>query len=78
MDPGLTVKATLLQALLEGPCYGQQLIALVHDRTGGRVRLGEGSLYPALRALEREGLVRSWDIRVPNCASSCVLMDPRT
>ena len=56
----LTTKAALLQALFAGPGYGLELIARVAERTGGRVRLGQGSVYPALRDLEAGGLVRSW------------------
>jgi PadR family transcriptional regulator PadR len=56
----LTTKAALLQALFAGPGYGLELIERVAERTGGRVRLGQGSVYPALRDLEAAGLVRSW------------------
>jgi len=56
----LTTKAALLQALFAGPGYGLELIERVGQRTNGRVRLGQGSVYPALRDLENAGLVRSW------------------
>jgi PadR family transcriptional regulator PadR len=56
----LTTKAALLQALFAGPGFGLELIERVAERTGGRVRLGQGSVYPALRDLEATGLVRSW------------------
>ncbi len=55
-----SAKATLLQALTTGPGYGLELLERIGDRTGGRVRLRPGSLYPALRALQQEGLVRAW------------------
>ena len=61
----MSVKATLLQALFTGPGYGLELIERVRRRTGGRVRLRQGSLYPALRELEGEGLVGSWEIPPP-------------
>ena len=54
-------KAALLQALATGPGYGLELLERIRDRTGDLVRIHLGSLYPALRALKREGLVRSWD-----------------
>jgi PadR family transcriptional regulator PadR len=60
MRTPFSAKAALLQALSAGPGYGMELLERVRDRTGGRVRLRPGSLYPALRALEREGLVRGW------------------
>ena len=56
-----SAKAALLQALTTGPGYGLELLERISDRTGDRVRLRLGSLYPALRALQQEGLVRSWD-----------------
>jgi PadR family transcriptional regulator PadR len=56
----LTTKAALLQALFAGPGYGLELIERVAERTGRRVRLGQGSVYPALRDLKAAGLVRSW------------------
>ena len=52
--------AALLQALTEGPSYGLELIERVERRTSGGLRLLHGSVYPALRSLERGGLVRSF------------------
>ena len=60
MEPPVNAKAALLQVLISGPSYGLELIDRVSDRTEGKIRLHEGSVYPALRALEREGLVRSY------------------
>jgi DNA-binding PadR family transcriptional regulator len=45
---------------LEYPAHGLELIRRVRERTGGAVSLKQGSVYPALRQLERERLVRSW------------------
>jgi DNA-binding PadR family transcriptional regulator len=45
---------------LDYPAHGLELIRRVRDRTGGAVSLKQGSVYPALRRLERERLVRSW------------------
>jgi len=60
MEPGVTAKAMVLIALLEGPSYGRRLIETIRRRTANRVRLVEGSLYPALRGLEREGAILGW------------------
>jgi PadR family transcriptional regulator PadR len=54
-------KTALLQALISGEGYGLELIDRVKERTQGRVRLGQGSIYPALRDLERDGLVESFE-----------------
>jgi hypothetical protein len=58
MRSPFSAKAALIQALVTGPGYGLELQERIRERTGGRVRLHSGSLYPALRALERERLVR--------------------
>ena len=50
MDTPITAKAALLQALIEGEGYGLELIERVRTRTHGRVKLHQGSIYPALRA----------------------------
>ena len=60
MESLLNTKATLLQALFAGPGYGLELIERVAKGTGGRVRLRQGSVYPALHELEARRLVRSW------------------
>jgi len=61
MDTPVTAKAALLQALIPGEAYGLELIERVKERTKGKIVLGQGSAYPALRELEREGLVKSYE-----------------
>jgi PadR family transcriptional regulator PadR len=61
MESPITAKAALLQALVQGEGYGLDLIERVRKRTHGRVALGQGSVYPALRDLENEGLVKSYE-----------------
>jgi PadR family transcriptional regulator PadR len=61
MDSPLTAKTALLQALISGPSFGLDLIDRVEARTKGQVRLHQGSVYPALRDMEREGLVESYE-----------------
>jgi PadR family transcriptional regulator, regulatory protein PadR len=58
MDTPLSARAALLAALMDGESYGMDLIERVKRHTGGLVNLNEGAVYPALRALEEEGLVR--------------------
>jgi PadR family transcriptional regulator PadR len=57
----LNAKTAVLLAL-DRPGYGLQIIARVRNQTAGRVQLRLGSVYPALRALERQRLVRSWEV----------------
>lgn len=58
MNP-ISTQTAILQALLKGEAYGVEVMDRVEEATGGRVQLGPGSLYPAFRALERDGLVTS-------------------
>lgn len=57
----MTARAALLQALIAGPGYGLDLIERVKRQTNGAIVLGQGSIYPALRAMEDEGLLESYE-----------------
>ena len=61
VETPITARAALLQVLIGRPGFGLELIDRVKERTGGAVVLGQGSVYPALRDLEDEGLARSYD-----------------
>jgi len=62
MEPVITARAALLQALRSGPGYGLELVRRAAALSGGRCRLAHGSVYPALRALEAARLVRAWQV----------------
>jgi PadR family transcriptional regulator PadR len=47
----------LLAVMAEGPAYGYEMTKRLRDRGLGIV--GEGSIYPLLARLEREGLVET-------------------
>lgn len=47
----------LLLALTDGPKHGYAVMLEARERTGGRVRLGPGSLYWALDRLFEAGLI---------------------
>jgi PadR family transcriptional regulator PadR len=50
--------ATLVLSLLKsGPLYGYDIAKRIRTLTGGVLHLKEGSLYPALHAMERDGLL---------------------
>jgi PadR family transcriptional regulator PadR len=49
----------LLAALRHGERHGYALIADLRERSGGAFDYPEGTVYPALRRLEDEGLVTS-------------------
>jgi PadR family transcriptional regulator len=49
-----------------GPAHGYALIVGLHQRSQGAFDLPEGTVYPALHRLERDGLVTSeWDTTAP-------------
>jgi DNA-binding PadR family transcriptional regulator len=47
----------ILLALLDGPLHGYGIRQAVEERTGGRVRLGSGTLYEAVHRLEEAGRI---------------------
>ena len=47
----------LLSVLAAGASYGYQILVEAERRTGGRLRVRENALYPALHRLERQGLL---------------------
>jgi PadR family transcriptional regulator, regulatory protein PadR len=49
----------VLTALKRGPGHGYSIISAIRERSGGEFELLEGSLYPVLHRLERDGLVSS-------------------
>jgi DNA-binding PadR family transcriptional regulator len=51
------VRLAILALLKEGPRHGYQLIADIGERSGGAWNPSPGSIYPALSALQDEGLI---------------------
>ncbi len=52
----------ILATLQDGPAHGYALARTIERRTENALQLREGTLYPALHALERDGLVVSaWE-----------------
>jgi PadR family transcriptional regulator PadR len=52
----------LLSLIGNKPMYGYQLIKEMGRRSGGYFQFSEGTLYPALHRLEREGLIQGkWE-----------------
>ena len=53
----------LLRLLAEKPMYGYQIVKELQSRSEGYFDLEQGTLYPALHRLEKEGLVESkWEV----------------
>jgi transcriptional regulator len=59
--PQGTLDLLVLKALTWGPRHGYAIARILEERTADRLRIEEGSLYPALYRLERRELIEaSW------------------
>src|SRR3954453_8311694 len=57
------VETMLLGALRDGPTHGYGLIVRLRELSDGAFDLKEGTVYPALHRLERDGkLVSDWSL----------------
>ncbi len=50
----------ILSSLLDSEKYGYEITKQVHALTDGQIQLKEGSLYPALHKLEKQGLIEGY------------------
>ncbi|NMP23156.1 PadR family transcriptional regulator [Sulfobacillus harzensis] len=54
-----SIPSLLVLAVLEdGPAHGYQIVRRVEEESGGLLALKEGTLYPRLYQLERDGLIQ--------------------
>jgi DNA-binding PadR family transcriptional regulator len=66
MDDGELLKGSgqmlVLAVLRDGPLHGYGIAREIERRCGGALTFKEGSLYPALHTLERDGFIRgAWE-----------------
>lgn len=54
-----TVTVLILSFLAERPMYGYEMLQQAERRSARAFQLKEGTLYPALRQMERAGLVKA-------------------
>jgi DNA-binding PadR family transcriptional regulator len=47
----------VLQLLYEGPRYGNEIMELITERTGGQWVANPGAIYPLMTVLEEQGLI---------------------
>ncbi len=50
----------VLKVIAQGDCYGYQIIQEIARRSGEVFRLNEGTLYPILHTMEKEGLLECY------------------
>lgn len=62
----------VLSLLSEGEKYGYQMIAELARRSDDTFQLKEGTLYPILHALEKEGRVKSFRQEAENGVSGSI------
>ena len=57
------IEPLLLYLIFEDPMYGYQIIRELETRSHGYFKFKEGTLYPVLHRLEKEGLIRGqWQV----------------
>jgi PadR family transcriptional regulator, regulatory protein PadR len=54
-----TITVLILGLLSERPMYGYEMLREAERRSASAFQLKEGSLYPALHKMQREGLLKS-------------------
>lgn len=54
-----STKPVILALLLSGETYGYQILKRVRQLSGGKMKWSSAMLYPVLRRMEKEGLIRS-------------------
>jgi PadR family transcriptional regulator PadR len=57
------LEGLVLAVLGGGPLHGYAIAAELRERSEGTLDVAEGTLYPVLHKLEKEGLIRSrWEV----------------
>ncbi|HTX45205.1 MAG TPA: helix-turn-helix transcriptional regulator [Solirubrobacteraceae bacterium] len=57
------LEGLVLAVLGRGPLHGYAIAAQLRERSEGVLDVAEGSLYPVLHKLEKEGLIQSrWEV----------------
>jgi PadR family transcriptional regulator PadR len=56
------LEGLILAVLAEGPLHGYAIACELRERSGGMLEVAEGTLYPVLHRLEKDGLIHSrWE-----------------
>lgn len=54
-----TTPMLVLAVLKEGELHGYGIIQAIRERSDGALQAGEGSIYPILHAMEKDGLLKA-------------------
>jgi len=60
----------ILHRISRGPAHGYEIAQSIEEKTEGAWRPGAGSIYPTLKKLEREGLIRASGSKVRGSETS--------
>ncbi len=63
LDPLPSAAFQILLSLADGDRHGYGIMRQVEEQTGGRMRLGPGTLYSSVQALLEEKLIEEVDVR---------------
>ena len=73
-----TLDLLILKTLSWGPAHGYAVARWIEQLTGEVLRIGEGSLYPALHRLEeREWVASSWQLSNTNRRTKVYRLTPK-
>src|SRR4026208_262937 len=73
-----TLDLLILKAVSWGPTHGYAVARWIEAATNGGLRVGEGSLYPALRRLEnREWIAAEWGTSENNRRAKFYTLTPK-
>jgi PadR family transcriptional regulator len=62
-----SAKPVVLSLLMSGESYGYQILQRVRRVSGGKMNWSSAMLYPVLRRMEKDGLIRSeWRVSEEN------------
>jgi transcriptional regulator len=72
-----TLDLLILKTLTWGPAHGYAIARWIEQLTGEVLRIGEGSLYPALHRLEERGWVDAkWELSETNRRTKVYRLTP--
>ena len=57
---GASAIKIILSVLVHGDNYGYDILQKVKELSGGRIKWNEGSIYPVLKKMEVNGMIKSY------------------
>ena len=57
---GASAIKIVLSVLAQGDNYGYEILQKVKELSGGRIKWNEGSIYPVLKKMEAQGMIKSY------------------